>query len=306
MVDTQIIKNSAVLSYSTYEKRIHSTQKVPYSIYDCRLPEYFQNVPLHWHSEYEIDYVLEGTGQFVNGNEHFTARKGDIIITLPNMLHSAYLYDEGSMQYIAFVFSDRLLGFNDNDRSYSDCLGQISSGDAVPTLFYSSESSNYNKLVSALNIILEAASKNTARDDIRLKGALLDFFYYITEESNISEDDIGSRRQSDLIRPALTYMNKNYDKDISIDYLASLCSVSSSHFMNTFKSVAGISAIEYLSHIRLGAFVYALLSTDDDISLIAQRCGYNNISNFNRQFRRMYSCSPRDYRIKNKEKLKQE
>ena len=46
----------------TEEKRRHSTAYIPYSFYDCRLPTYFASVPLHWHSEFELDYGWRGRG----------------------------------------------------------------------------------------------------------------------------------------------------------------------------------------------------------------------------------------------------
>ena len=57
----------------TEEKRRHSTAYIPYSFYDCRLPTYFASVPLHWHSEFELDYVVAGAGEFTCGGEKLLA-----------------------------------------------------------------------------------------------------------------------------------------------------------------------------------------------------------------------------------------
>ena len=45
------------------EQRHHSSVTVPYSLYNCRLPEAFPTVPMHWHSELELDVVTEGKGE---------------------------------------------------------------------------------------------------------------------------------------------------------------------------------------------------------------------------------------------------
>ena len=52
------------LQLQTKEGRTHSSTLVPYSIYDCKIPEYFPNVPMHWHTEMEIDIFEEGEGEF--------------------------------------------------------------------------------------------------------------------------------------------------------------------------------------------------------------------------------------------------
>lgn len=46
----------------TLEKRQHSTTWMPYSYYECGLPEWFINVPMHWHGEFELIHVLQGRG----------------------------------------------------------------------------------------------------------------------------------------------------------------------------------------------------------------------------------------------------
>ena len=71
------------------ERRQHSTSFIPYSYYECRIPHYFRNVPMHWHSEFEINYVVHGEGEFICGNDRFVARRGEILVLPPNMLHAA-------------------------------------------------------------------------------------------------------------------------------------------------------------------------------------------------------------------------
>ena len=46
----------------TLEKRQHSTTWMPYSYYECRLPEWFASVPVHWHGEFELIHIKQGRG----------------------------------------------------------------------------------------------------------------------------------------------------------------------------------------------------------------------------------------------------
>ena len=62
------------------ERRRHSTSFIPYSYYECRIPQYFGNVPMHWHSEFEINYIVSGRGVFICGNDRFLAGEGDILV----------------------------------------------------------------------------------------------------------------------------------------------------------------------------------------------------------------------------------
>ena len=50
--------------YAIKEKCQHGSIQVPYSYYDCGIPDYFTSVPLHWHSEMELNYIKSGNGFF--------------------------------------------------------------------------------------------------------------------------------------------------------------------------------------------------------------------------------------------------
>ena len=88
----------------TREMRQHSTAYVPYSYYKCSLPYSFMSVPMHWHSEFELNYISCGMGEFTCGGETFTAEKGDLILLPPNMLHAAYPDPKSGLVYHALVF----------------------------------------------------------------------------------------------------------------------------------------------------------------------------------------------------------
>ena len=107
------------------EKRQHSTAAIPYSFYECRIPECFMNVPMHWHKEFEINCILQGEGEFICGDDRFVAKEGSLLILPPNMLHAAYPCQNHALVYHALVFHPIMLGVNSNDRSTTECIRPI-------------------------------------------------------------------------------------------------------------------------------------------------------------------------------------
>ena len=67
--------------------------------------------------------------------------------------------------------------------------------------------------------------------------------------------------------------------------------------MRWFKNMTGSSFTSYLNERRLVAASILLLDTNDTILSVAESVGFENLSNFNRQFKKRYGVSPRDYRI---------
>ena len=81
---------------------------------------------------------------------------------------------------------------------------------------------------------------------------------------------------------------------------AGVCSFSASHFMRWFRQMTGQSFVAFLNEYRLNAAAEALQTTDETVLTIASRCGFENLSYFNRAFKAHFGMTPREYR-KNKQ-----
>lgn len=279
----------------TEEKRRHSTTLIPYSHYICRLPDDFMNVPMHWHSEFELNFILEGRGEFLCGEQKFEADGGDILVIPPNMLHTAYPCNDCRLVYFAFVFSPVLLGINDNDRCTNECIRPIVSGHIETDVLIRKDTRNYIQLKEVADSIRSCIRNNSAQADLLLKSELMRFIW-ILEQSGKIRHTKHTTDNSEIIRPALEYMAGHFQDTVTIGQLAELSHISQSYFMKCFKNAVGISAIEHLEQLRINAACESLSKCQDPIADIAFRCGYSNLSNFNRQFLKKVGCSPKSYR----------
>lgn len=90
----------------------------------------------------------------------------------------------------------------------------------------------------------------------------------------------------------ITYIENNYTHAISIQDIAKECHFSESHFMKFFKQCTGTSFISYLNDYRLLIASRLLTSTDLPVTQIAVECGFDNISYFNRCFKKKYGEAP--------------
>ena len=104
------------------------------------------------------------------------------------------------------------------------------------------------------------------------------------------EDD--SRR----ILKVKNFISKNYQDEIRLPQLSDLAGMSPSAFSRFFKLHTGRNLTEYIIDIRLGAASRMLVDTAQSISEISFKCGFNNLSNFNRIFKKKKGCSPTEFR----------
>ena len=111
------------------------------------------------------------------------------------------------------------------------------------------------------------------------------------------EDD--SRR----VLKVKNYINENYMYELKLATLADLANMSPSAFSRFFKLHTGRTLSDYIIDIRMGFATRLLLDTNDTIAEVGFNCGYNNLSNFNRIFKRKKGCSPSEFR-ENYKKIK--
>ena len=280
----------------TEERRRHSTAYIPYSFYLCWIPRFFLNVPMHWHSEFEINLVVRGQGEFTCGSEKFTAQPGDLLIIPPNQLHAAYPLQRQELVYCALVFHPALLGANAGDRCAAECVRPLLSGTLKIVPHITPEAEGYPQLRACVDTVLDCVSQRNPHADLLLKSELLRLFWLLEgNESLLSREQLQESGREDM-RPAMEYLMEHFREEISVEELAKLSHLSKSYFMSCFKRAAGVSAMEYLAQLRVHAACEALSGGEERVSEIAYRCGYGNLSNFNRQFKRIAGCSPKEYR----------
>ena len=92
------------------------------------------------------------------------------------------------------------------------------------------------------------------------------------------------------------YIAKNYMNEIRLTTLADIAGMSTSAFSRFFKLRTGRNLSEYIIDMRLGYASRKLVDTSDSVQEICYACGFNNLSNFNRIFKKRKNCSPSEFR----------
>lgn len=115
-----------------FEHIQHTTAQKLYRCMPSRIPEYYLNVGLHWHNEFEINFIRDGVAYCRIGMQTYELHKGDIIIKVPGILHDTHIQDGGFVYYDTLIFRAELLGIGEYERSYIEIFGRlINQKDAV-------------------------------------------------------------------------------------------------------------------------------------------------------------------------------
>ena len=109
---------------------------------------------------------------------------------------------------------------------------------------------------------------------------------------------VPSNRELDLRRidRVCTFINEHYHRRLSQPEAANVAGMTPQAFSRFFRKTVGKTFVDYLAELRVSQACRLLLETDISVVEVSLRSGFNNLSNFNRRFRRLRSQSPRRFR----------
>lgn len=276
------------------EKASHFEGLFPYNTYLCSIPQDFSSVPLHWHDNTEFIYIKKGQGIIHAGANQIHVTAGDIALILPGTIHGILQYKDEKMEYENIIFDSKILD-NSLDDTYEAYLRPLFSGEIdLPQVFIQGIS-GYDSVKKYLDISDNISAHQVGGWGIAIKGNLMLLFFDLV---NLYEGKTiqGQKRHIDRLKPVLKYIEDNYTSPVTVADLASQLGFSQSHFMRFFKESLGVSCISYLNDYRLSMAARLLRSTEDTILAISQQSGFENLSHFNRLFKKKYNKTPREYR----------
>ena len=101
------------------------------------------------------------------------------------------------------------------------------------------------------------------------------------------------KSKQNIIKPAISYIHEHYTTEaLNISKLALMCGITPEYFRRLFHIVYGVSPIKYINQLKLARAVEVLLSGMCSITDAALLSGYNDISYFNREFKKAHGLSP--------------
>lgn len=251
--------------------------------------------PYHMHSEIEIVRIDASEGQMLAGDYAGSFEAGQIYLFGSRLPH-AFINHEGTTEARSsciFLDSELLQKFIRDFPDLEDLeslMAMLDRGLQIPAgmqqlfasrmdeIFAASGFSQMIKLLDLLNRIAGLSQINPLSSE-----------GYVPRSAS---------RQVARMESVLTYIHQNSAGDIQMEQLAKIAAMSPTAFHRFFKQSLGCTPGSYLSDLRLSNVAHRLLESSDSVAEIAFASGFNNLSNFNRQFRRRFDCSPRDYRAR--------
>ena len=277
------------------ETKHHGAVRFPFNIYPCTIPGDFLQVPLHWHDSMELVYVKKGSGIVQVGVNAYPAEQGDIYIFAPGTLHALHQRGQAVMEYENIIFELELLG-GAEDLCAEKYLLPLQSGRLSLPARLTPNDLCYLQAAACLREVEDANRAKLPGYELQVKGALLRFLALLLAQGRqrLAAETADTQR----LKTLLQWLSAHYTEELRVADAAGVCSFSASHFMRWFRQMTGQSFVAFLNEFRLNAAAEALQATDETVLTIASRCGFENLSYFNRAFKAHFGMTPREYRKK--------
>jgi len=251
-------------------------------------------LPYHMHERFEITWIREGVGSRIIGDNISFFESGDVLLLgpmLPHQWQSSPLDGNQRAKSISLFFETT---FPSRDFwTLEDCKPM------------------YDILqLSHRGLHLKGSLKKSIPRKLqklmRLSGAralilLLEILQDISEQQEydiLASEGYVCRKNldTDRINKITNYIFENMEQKITLESLGEMVNLHPNSLAREFKKATGFSIIEYINKVRIGKATRLLTETNKTIIDICYECGFQNLSHFNRYFKKTKNCTPSLYR----------
>jgi AraC-like DNA-binding protein len=247
----------------------------------------------HFHSAMELTFFSQGRGTRFVGDHIGGFEAEDLVLLgagLPHYWHARGASAGASVQW-DFPAGHAFWGFPELNalrplferaahgvQIVGRCAGEV--GRALQNLDAHRGACRLGAVIQILGKLAEGA---------RISGELVD----LSQNSFQMRDEGGHQR---ALGDAVRYLLANFRSEVLLADLLEITCMSKSTFSRQFRRHSGKTFQQFLLNLRMEAACRALSETVEPILEIAQRCGFTEVSFFNRIFRRAEGCTPSEYR----------
>ncbi len=252
--------------------------------------------PLHNHEEFELNFIENAKGaQRIVGDNIEEIEDYELILVGPNLQHGWFTHKcvsteirEITIQFHRDLFDEKFLQRNQMSfikNILEKSLKGISfSKETIiaikPRLTALPQKQGFNSVLELMSILHDLSTSRNTR-------VLSNSTYNTTETISYN-----SRR----IERIMAYLNSHFDKDISLLEAAKIAGMTEVALSRFFKLRTGKTFVDTLNEIRLGTASRMLIETTQSVNEVAFKSGFNNMSNFNRLFKKKKDCTPKEFR----------
>ena len=295
IINNNKIYNKILTDEEFMEIKQHGSSDYPFQYYYDNLELFdFHCIEWHWHREFEFLYVESGEVTCGIGEKQIILSEGEAIFINSKILHRFYASSGGIIPN--FVCMPEFIA-PENSLIYKKYILPIISSNIYFQRFQPDELWQ-TKIIQTMIKIMEIQRNEKIRELATL-ALLQDLWLTFYENVKLSDkgdvqtvDEVAQKR----VQLLMQYIHENYNRNLSLDEIASHIGISKSTALNLFHRFLHTTPVNYLIGYRLQAASWLLKNTNKKVKTIAYESGFHNVDYFCRLFKKRYHLTPSEYR----------
>lgn len=279
----------------------HGNALFPFMLYDMASnPAFEERIGCHWHEEIEFLVITRGEGCVQLNGRSYPVKQNDICLIPSNQLHLLTCPEQNPLDFFAIVFHPDFLRSLSRDTIQKKYIEPLLSGATDSCILHADTAGTAweQSLLQCLSQIRQAFHTKAYAYELFIRIRLLEAFHLLATHilPVKSQTADSSSHPIVLAKSMMEYLRANYDSEITLAQLEKAFCLSGGHICRVFKAMTHMTPFAYLNYCRIQQSMELLEHSDDEISLIATKCGFNNISYYNRTFQKYMHMTPSAYR----------
>ena len=275
----------------------HGNSAFPAACYDDDLAE--QEVGWHWHQEFEFILLAEGDSVVTIGGEKYLAKEGDGVFINSEVLHAGFLADTPTCRYHSYVFHPALIGGGFESVFWNRYLYPLIENKSLQGFYLNKDIPEHKELLDALEHAWQCIAKDTPGFEFTVREALSKLIFSICTNSQTQQKAPSPKmlRDGERMKLMMQFISEHFSEEIIIADLAESALISESEVLRCFHNTIDSTPIQYVKQFRIHKAAALLSSTDLKITEIGSFCGFQEMSYFAKSFKKIYGCTPTQYRL---------
>jgi AraC-like DNA-binding protein len=245
----------------------------------------------HLHRFNTLWLIARGKGTFIIDGTTYSVEPGKLFFTSPDMLTDRISDDRDPLEFYFIRFSYATAYEENEEWKFA------TSKEAPFPLRGMHTIQNPPPIINLCDHIDQLMKRRGQVVTMRRRILFLDILISIVSDFR-AQMVTGSTTMA--IETTIDHMVNHYNENITLEDLANIAGLSSSHYSRLFKKYANYSPIDYLVHLRMDRAKELLVLSDYKLKAIAESVGYNDELYFSRMFKKVVGQSPSEYAKKNK------
>lgn len=253
----------------------------------------------HFHSEFQLFIVMQGSGTRFIGDHVQPFKPGDLVLTGPNLPH-LWRSDPEYFDGDPTLWTEGVVIYFPEDFFGNRFLQKVEMARVRQLLMRASRGISFNRATGGIVTNMMVDLQDKADFDaivglLKILQVLADSEDY-TLLANPEYSNTLKESDTERMNKVHAYVMKNFRDRITLEEVAALANMTPSSFSRYFKTHANKTFSEFLTGIRIGYSCKLLVEKKLSITEACYESGFNTVSNFNRQFKTYTQSTPLEYR----------